>query len=709
MHATPNAALHAHRLPDPTSDPTHGPTSGPAPLRRVARAFWPQALLAAAFVVCAPLARAEVESVTLEVREPYFANTSIPDVGPYERLVGTVVYAFDPADPGNAAIVDLERAPRDADGLVRASGDIVVLQPVDPERRSGTGFLEVVNRGRFASLSYFQGAPARDPRVEGDAGDGWLFRQGLTLIWVGWQFDVPEGERRLRLRVPRLGDEVRGFVRCDWVVDEATDTLALGHHDHVPYAIAEPESERHVLTVRRGRNGERRRLPRESWRFARRVDGEVVADPRHIHVPAGFEPGRLYELVYEGRDPAVVGLGLAAVRDVMSFAKHDPACAFPVERGVAFGVSQTGRFLRHFLYQGFNVDPAGRTVFDGMLIHSAGAGRGSFNHRFAQPSRDAHRYSAFSYPTDLFPFSGRAQRDAQLARTEGLLSAPRQLEHLPKIVATNTGYEYWGRAASLMHTSLDGSADVALLENERVYHLSSGQHFVAPNLPPKADERRAPRDGPVGYRGNPVDFRFALRALTAALLAWVEDGTPPPDATLPRIADGTLVPLHRLAFPEIPGWPAPRVLHEVRRRDYGPRFARGILDVQPPKEGAAYATLVPQVDAYGNERGGWPMLELAVPLATYTPWRLRSDFAHERDELEDFWGNLIPLPRTEEERERTGDARPSLETLYSDETAFLEAARYEARRLVDRGYLLEEDLQAVLRRAATTWRLVHGS
>lgn len=417
---------------------------------------------------------------------------------------------------------------------------------------------------------------------------------------------------------------------------------------------------------------------------------------------AGFRAGKIYELVYRTEGPAVVGLGLAAVRDTMSYAKYDPRCPFAVDRGIAFGVSQTGRFLRHFLYQGFNTDERGRQVFDGMLIHSAGAGRGSFNHRFAQPSRDAHRYSAFFYPTDLFPFTSHTQHDPETGRSDGLFAHQHDPGHLPKIFYTNTGYEYWGRAASLIHTSVDGSVDIEPLPNERLYHLASAQHFVG-RFPPEALDSLP---GVEAYRGNPLDFLVNLRALLMRLLQWVMTAREPPLSAYPRIDAGTLLRIEQVRFPNIPGIIFPRVIHEVHRVDYGPRWGEGIFTHEPPKLGRPFPALVAQVDAYGNEVTGVRNVELQAPLATYTPWNLRTGYPSATDELTDFLGTYIPLPRTEATRLRRGDPRLSIEVLYTTKEDYLRRAKEVAVRLVEQGFLLQEDVARVLARAEAHWQWI---
>jgi hypothetical protein len=333
-----------------------------------------------------------------------------------------------------------------------------------------------------------------------------------------------------------------------------------------------------------------------------------------------------------------------------------------------------------------------------MFIHAAGAGRGSFNHRFAQPSRDAHRFSAFFYPTDVFPFTSRAVTDPVTGRTDGLLAGVRP-EHRPKIFYTNTGYEYWGRAAALIHTTPDGTADVAPLENERIYHLASGQHYVT-NLPP--DEARVGPDVRAWFT-NPLDFNLTCRALLGRLVSWVAEDESPPESWYPRIDDGTLVALDEYRFPRVPGLRTPGLAHTAYRADYGPRFeTEGIIDKQPPELGEAFPVLVPRVDEFGNELAGTRTVELEAPLASYTPWSLRIGMPGDETELRDFIGMILPLPRIERGQDE-GDARPPIEVMYAGREDYLRRAREAAEALVAQGWLLERDVDAAVERAGATW------
>jgi len=646
-------------------------------------------------LTAAASASAEVRRVIVSTRQEVLG-------GDYEKLDGTVELELDPTHPANAAIVDLDRAPRNARGRVEASADFMVLRPRRPPARGATALLEVSNRGGKALLPYFNRAAwSLDPSTAEDFGDRFLMRLNLTLIWVGWQFDVPRQPGLLRLRAPIARDgsgPIEGLVRSDWTVERPSTTLPLAHRDHVAYPVADPRHPDNVLTVRSARLGPREIVPRERWRFARPDDDRLVDDPTHIHLAGGFLPGKIYELVYRARDPVVVGIGLAAVRDVISWARYDARSEFPVTAAIGAGISQSGRFLRHFLYQGFNTDEAGRKVFDGLLVHTAGAGRGSFNHRFAQPSRDAHRFSAFFYPTDLFPFTTRTQTDPETGIADGLLArSADHPEHRPKIFFTNTGYEYWGRAASLIHTSPDGRVDVMPLPNERIYHLAGGQHFIG-GFPPSRSERAGR-----AYRSNPLDFLVTLRALLARLVDWVTEDRTPPASVYPTLAAGTLVSIGALKFPPIADLRPPTVIHQAHRVDYGPRWAAGIITREPPGVGAPFPALVSQVDADGNEMAGVRGTELLAPLATYTPWQLRGGHGTDAGELVDFLGTYVPLPRTEGERQRWGDSRLSIERRYADKRAYLATAARAAESLAAGGVLLREDVPRALERAEQHW------
>jgi hypothetical protein len=661
-------------------------------------------LLAACLLQAAPV-EARLVRLVIDTRQVIADGRAIGAAGPCERIVGRAFYAFDPANPHDRQIVDLARAPRNERGEVEAWGDFVIVQPIDPARRSGLTVVDVTNRGGQTTFVFNLGA-RRDlaPDTADYYGDAFLLARGAAVAAIGWQFDVPEQAGLLRFAAPSVDESVTGLVRSDVTVDAPTRTISLGHgvgaSRAIGYAVAAPDDPANVLTERDDPVGTRRVVPRAAWRFAREeAGGSVVDDPRSVYLAEGFKPGRIYEVVYRARNAVVVGAGLAAIRDFASYLKYDPASIAPTRKTIGYGVSQTGRLLRHFLYQGFNVDEQGRKALDGVFSHTAGAGRGSFNHRFAQPSRDAQPYSTFFYPTDVFPFTSVEETDAETGARGGLITG-QDPALLPRIFYVDGGYEYWGRAASLTHTSVDGRQDIGFTPLERRYVIASAQHSSPAPFPPPPAARR---EGQPGYRGNVLDQRLVLRALMAALCDWVAKDVAPPASRYPTVARGELVAPVAVRFPTIPGVPMARIPGQPYRVDYGPRWTDGVIDVEPPRLGAPYALLVPAVDALGNDAAGIRAIELRVPLATYFPWQLRTAQPAGTDRLVSFAGTFVPLPRTERERQAGGDSRPSVEKLYRSRSAFLARVDAAAARMVGERVLLPADAAAAHQRMADTW------
>jgi hypothetical protein len=541
-------------------------------------------------------------------------------------------------------------------------------------------------------------------------GDAFLLARGITVAALGWQFDVAPGGAALHFSPPPAGapGTITGLVRSDVTIDDPTRTISLGHtvgaSRAAGYPVADPDASVNTLPARDDPTGPRRTIPRSVWRFAREeAGGAIVDDPRAVYMADGFLPGKIYEVVYLAKDPVVVGTGMAAVRDFVSYLKHDPATPAPTRYAVAYGVSQTGRFLRHFLSQGFNTDEEGRKALDGIFSHTAGAGRGSFNHRFAQPSRDAQPYTTFFYPTDVFPFSSVEETDSVTGARGSLLANAGDAAHLPKVFYVDGGYEYWGRAASLTHTTVDGRTDLGFTPTERRYVIASAQHSSPAPFPPPATARD---EGQPSYRGNVLDQRLVLRALMAALCDWVSKGVQPPPSRYPTVAQ--MVRPADVEFPTIPGVAMAHIPAQPYRVDYGPRWKDGIIDIEPPHLGKPYTVLVPKVDAIGNDAVGIRTVELRVPLATYFPWHLRPRGAAGSDRLVSFTGTFIPLPRTEAERRETRDSRDSIERRYGSRNAFLARVDEAAKAMVSERVLLPQDVAAARARMAETWDWIAG-
>jgi hypothetical protein len=669
------------------------------------------ALATAASLSIPSSAEARVVRVVIDTREPIAGGAPLGAAGAYERITGRVFFAFDPANAHDRQIVDLSRAPRNARGEVEAWSEFVMLRPVDRARASGVTILDVVNRGNMTVGVFHLGANREStPDSAAYYGDALLLRRGLTVVMLGWQWDILPSAPGLHFHAPVAGDAahpITGLVRSDITVDAPTHTIPLGHVVGASLALAYPVSDtsdpKNQLTVRDGPIAPRRVIARKLWRFAREDSSSAVtADARNVYMRTGFEAGKIYEVIYRAKDPVVVGTGLAAVRDMMSYLKYDTGSIAPTKFGIAYGVSQTGRFLRHFLYQGFNVDERGRKAFDGIFAHTAGAGRGSFNHRFAQPSRDAQPYTTFFYPTDVFPFTTLEESDPVTGARDGLRvhhGRAASAAPPPRVFYVDGGYEYWGRAASLTHTTIDGKHDVPFLPGERRYVISSAQHSSPARFPPADGAQFA---NGAAFRGDPLDQRLALRALMMALVDWVKDGREPPASLYPTNASGTLVPIDSTKRPQIPGVPLARIPAQPYRYDFGPRWKQGIIDFEPPHIGAPYALRVSQTDSIGNDLGGIRSIETRVPLATYFPWQLRTGTASDR--LASFGGTFVPLPRTDSERASTHDPRPSIEKLYGgNRDAFLTRVDAAAAELVAERFMLPEDAKAARERMAATW------
>ncbi|MSV31601.1 MAG: hypothetical protein EXQ57_03685 [Bryobacterales bacterium] len=626
------------------------------------------------FVLQAALVRVDISE-----RSPILDGKSFGKAGAYERLIGKAHFAVDPMAPANRDVVNLKLAPRNAKGQVEFYADFVIFAPADPNRSNGTLFFEVSNRGRKGLLHAFSlGSGSNDPRTAAEFGDALLLKQGFTLAWLGWQFDVPREAPLMSVTVPVAknsdGSPIQGVVRSDFVPDQALTSFSLGDRLFFPYRVADPKDASATLTERSLANGPRRVIPRVDWSF--------TEDRGGVRKASGFESGKIYEVVYRSQDPPVVGLGMAGIRDFISALKAGSApaplaaLAPAARRSLAWGSSQSGRFLRTFLYQGFNRDEQGHRVFDGVWANVAGAGRGNFNHQFAQPSRDARPFFNFYYATDIFPFTDLKQSDPAAGLEDGILARAERDNVVPKIFYTNSSYEYYGRAASLMHTTLDGSADAPLGAATRLYVMSGGNHGPG-SLPPV-------RSSNTRYLNNANDYQWILRGLLVAMQQWIADDVAPPPSVYPRVDRKELAAIDHVRFPKLPGVVAPKRLHEVFRLDFGPEFrSRGIVTIEPPKMGPAYTVLVPQVDADGNDIGGVKTPQVAVPLAVHTGWNLRNPSIGSPDELFSMVGSYFPFPRQ------------AVIERYGDRQAYLGKVRTAARKLVEGRYLLESDLPPV--------------
>ncbi len=616
--------------------------------------------------------------------QPVFDEVKFGHVGSYEKVTGRIYGGADPGHRLNAGIVNLDRAPRNSAGLVEYCVDFCLLKPSDLRRHNGRVLYDVLNRGNKLALSALNDAPAsNDPGAAAHAGNGFLMRQGYAVLWSGWQGDVAAGEGRMLVRMPVASD--RGAPLAGLNRDEF-----IFNHNHNPavallsYPADTLDRAQASLTVRQ--REQHPRVALGAWRYLSQRSIEITR-------PAGFDAGAIYEFIYPARDPIVMGLGMAAIRDVVSFFRRRAADeegrpnplaadgrAPHVKYVYAFGMSQSGRLLRDWLWQGFNEDLDGAMVFDGVIPSLAGSRKTFTNFPFAQPGRFSCQHEDHLTPGDQFPFTYATRFDPISGTTDGILARCRTTNTCPRIIHTDSSGEYWQGRASLVTTD-EAGRDLMLPEEVRVYLFSGTQHggrFASTFFPFCA------------YPGNPVEVSAAHRALLVALDRWVSEGIAPPPSRYPHACDGTLVPADALNFPAVPGITYAGLLNELCEVDYTVQPPRPIMDRK-------YAVMVPAVDRDGNEIAGVRLPDIVAPLGTHTGWNPRREgFAPGELAL---LGWHLPFAGTAAERLASNDPRPSLEERYANHEAYVEAVARAARELCEARLLLAEDVERYIEAA----------
>ncbi len=643
-----------------------------------------------------------ITELEITKRSSFASGQTFGDVGAYELLEGTAHYAVDPLHSRNQAITDLELAPRNAAGLVEFSADFAMLQPVNADRGNRRILFDVVNRGRKTALTLNSVPTATDPTSPLEPGNGYLMRRGYTVVWGGWQADVPPTPGLIGLHVPEaIGPQgpLSGKIMCQFQCNEPTQVFLLADRQHLPNPAADPDEAEATLTVRDLPNSPATAVDRDQWSFVRVEDADLEPQHSHIYMPSGFEPGKIYQLVYTTTGSRIVGLGFAAMRDVVSFLKYSPAaagnpCAGGIDYAYAMGRSQSGRFLRQYIHTGINEDEEDRMALDGIIPHVAGGMRGEFNLRFGQPSKDVCYIIA-----EMFPFTDTMQTDPVTGAQGSLLETMERQGHVPKIMFTNTSAEYWRGDAALIHTDLETLTDAAESQWARSYHFAGCQHGSG-DFPP-IEVRSAD-----GIRGqlpfNSVDYAPLSRAILDNLDRWVTTGEEPPASRHPSLDDGTAVESHTLLerFAELPDVRVPTETTRAIRLDYGPETHLGRTVKLPADEGEEFPALVADIDESFNERGGIRLPDLSVPVATYTGWNLRDESIGNPNLFIGITGGLagwtLPLPATRAEREASGDPRASIEERYAGRDDYLEQVTRAAEDLASEGYLLEEDIAEVV-------------
>jgi hypothetical protein len=617
-----------------------------------------------------------------------FGGVSFGAVGPYEKVVGRAFADVDPAHPLNAGIVNLGNTSRNAAGRVEYWYDFYLLKPVDLHRGSRRIFYDVLNRGNKLALNNLNDAPrVNDPIEAGDAGNGFLMRQGYSLLWSGWQGDVAQGDNRLRARLPVATSNAAPIVAIsrDEFIFEHSHNPVFAPLSYPAHRLDQREA---TLTVRQREQDPRAPIAPDHWRY-------VSATQIEITRPSGFDAGAIYEFIYPARDPIVMGLGFAAVRDFVAFLRYESTDTSgisnplnldsrpAVDYALAYGASQSGRFLRDYLWQGFNEDLNGRRVFDGVLASVAGSRKTFVNFAFSQPGRFSRQHEDHLFPGDQFPFSYATTNDPVTGKTDGILARCEASGTCPKIMQTEGSTDFWEGRASLLIT--DGRGDeIPLPDCVRLYLFASIQHgggSVAANFPFNH------------YPANPAEYGGVHRALVVALDQWVSGEVSPPPNHFPQVSHGSLVVAspESYEFPQIPSVTYPGLLNELSETDYS---------AQPPKPiaGRKYLILVPKVDEDGNDIGGVRVPDITVPRGTHTGWNLRRRGFGEGELL--LLGSYFPFAATKKDRLSSGDSRPSLEERYPTNEHYLKAIAQAAETLQKKRLLLAEDVDRIVTTAA---------
>jgi hypothetical protein len=644
--------------------------------------------LGAAFV---PAVRADVTRVDITTKQDVLGGKVFGNAGAYEKLAGKIHFAIDPNNPHNKAIVDLDKAPKNAQGKVEFSADIFILRPKDPAKGNAVLLLDIPNRGSKGALGTFNLAKgAADPTTEADFGDGLLMRQGYTVVAIGWESDIAPRPGSVVLTAPIATDNgkpITGWLPVEpWFIpDSKVDSYNYASGNFPPvYRPLDPNDPAYRLTERDALVSFPRLVPREDWQFGRLQNGQLVADVNWVTKKDGFRPGMVYELAYETSNPAVSGVGFAAVRDLASAAKYSADAIVHGKYVYAFGASQVGRWERQMIYQGFTIDEQSRKAVDALFIQTGGTGMGSFNQRWAQPAELG------SYNQTKFPILYQTITDPVTGRRDGLgAHIPVGME--PKILEVDTESEYYdrGRVDSLRHISMDGSTDLQDAPNVRIFLLAGAAHGSGSWPARNSELQQLPVD--------PLDYRYAQRALLADLDNWVRNGVEPPASLHPTLEDHTAVPQTAQKFPTVPNVQWPTHLPSGSRNDL----------MAGPESGLPL--LLPQVDKDGNITSGLRLPEQSVPLGTYGGWALRSEAAGESDTLLSMAGSYIPFAKTKAEREKSGDPRPSIEERYPSRDAYLKAVEDAAKKLAADRYLLQEDVQPVVKAAGQHWDYTMGT
>jgi hypothetical protein len=671
----------------------------------------------------APTPRGGIAEIRITGTQPVFSGASFGAVGAYEILSGKAYGTLDPRAPANAGLTNLRYVPLNAEGLINYSMDIAILRPVNAGAGNGRIFFEIINRGGPQSFGILNKGSLTNP------GNGFLMKQGYAIVLSGWQPEANPATAAYKAYFPiaTKGTQPITETVMEVYVPDTPETGAGNTHmvtsnvlnsnlTYPPYppAIAPVSSPAGAtLTVRQ--HYDDARIPLS-------ISAVTFTSPTRVAIDLtegkskGMDAGAIYELVYQAENPYVGGVGFASVRDLISYLRNqtvdsagndNPARpnGMPIAAAYGWGRSQSGRFLKQFIYAGFNEDLSGRMVFDGGFALVSGARMTDHNVPFAQTSRWIRQHEERDYAGTEFPFTYQTVYDPRTGKTDGILNRCSATRTCPKIFHIDSDYESWHGHISLVVTDPEGhelrkpegfasgserrldsavhdNNGVALPDNVRAYQLSGQAHGAGngtPSATPVTNCKLA---------SNPLDDSAVDRALVVAMDEWVTGGATPPASEYPNLAAKTLQTLEEQAamWPTIPGFPFNRRIAMAQVANYG---------TVPPSYGATYPIYVPKTDpVIGNPRGGVIGPDLAAPLGTYMGRNFRAP-GHAEDELCAGNSGFIPFAATKAARLASGDSRPSLEELYpGGATQFYAQRRAQIEALIAKRLALPSELDS---------------
>lgn len=690
--------------------------------------------------LAANIADARVTQLNITSVASAFSGASFGSAGTYEVITGTFTDEVDPDDPHNAVIVDVDLGPKNANGTVSFTADFQIIKPKSLANSAHRVIYDLPNRGNPGALGTLNGSSSVNtavPPTSGAAGNGFLMNMGWSIVEVGWDLSAPQGHSGFGITLPvakhRDGKSITGPALEELVVDQVTPPATLPATLPLTYAAATSDQSQASLTVRENYGDTPTPIPPAGWAYTDDTLKAVKLTSGPFGGSGSFGPPLLYEFSYIAKDPLIVGLGFAAIRDLATFLRHaktdDHGVANPLAGDVKYIYticsSQPCRTTRDFVLWGFNDadipegahhhnwgdrdwwdhfwlrPPHHEKAIDGMLNYIGGANGIYMNYRFAQPTRTHRQHIARWFPEFQFPFADLTIFDPVTHRIDGRLARCEETDTCPNIFEANSENEFWAKGGSMLVTDGQGhDLNLKRTPNVRYYLLSSFQHGTG----------NSTTTGICRQLGNPLSSAPVERALLVDLDQWVSEGIPPPANRVPRISDRTLVPPSPQSGVGFPNIPNPQttlpvtpfvvyngVLHTGDLWDFGPKFDEGIVSIIPPiLHGTPYKIYVPKTDADGNDIAGVRVPSVAVPIATYTGWGLRA--GNKLDPVRivdgcDATGQFIPFPNTIAQRMATHDPRPSLQERYGNSAGtnadYVAKVKAAAQALVADRFLLE--------------------